>query len=189
MNRMTLACLIAVLAPGTAIAQQDTTQSGDILRTILLPRVSEILRERGVPAEEVEAAVIGARRRGVPPEDAVGIFEEAAASVGENGPIDNFGAFVQEQLDRGLRGRELSAAIRAEHARRGIGKGRKLPGKGRDEPGRMQERESGPDSSGRPDTVDAARRRGPGTAGRRPPDSTATGGRRPTAPQGGTYEE
>lgn len=188
MKRTILACLTAVLASGTAVGQQ-TPQSRVILQTISLPRVSEILREKGIPAEEVEEAVISARRRGLPPDETAVILEEAATSVDENGPIDNFGAFVQEQLDNGLRGRDLAAAIHAEHARRGIGKGRKLPGKGKDESGQLRERGPGPDASGRPDTLDPARRRGPGTAGRRPPDSTATNGRRPTAPQGGMYEE
>ena len=121
------------------LAAQDVVQEGaDILQAILLPRVSEILRERGVPVEEVESAIEGARRSGVAPSEATTVFEAAVVSVEENGPIENFGGFVQQQLERGLRGRELADAIRAEHAARGIGRGQRL------ESARPGERRGGP---------------------------------------------
>jgi len=52
------------------------------------------------------------------------LFAEENDAIRKHGRIDNFGAFVQEKLAAGLRGRELAAAIHAEHAARGIGKGR-----------------------------------------------------------------
>jgi hypothetical protein len=53
-------------------------------------------------------------------------------AVKAGAPKENFGATVNALLARGLRGRELAAAIHAEHARRGIGQGKgKGQGQGR----------------------------------------------------------
>ncbi|MHB1191878.1 MAG: hypothetical protein ACYC6F_02435 [Longimicrobiales bacterium] len=154
-----LACL-ALLVAAQGSAQEAPPASSGVLRSILLPAAAETLRQLGVPAREVEAAVMGARERRVPPQEAVGIFEETARTVEEHGPIDNFGAFIQERLGEGLRGQDLAAAIRAEHARRGIGKGKKLesPGQGRGRPGGMDQ----PGGMGQP----GAGERGPGAAER-----------------------
>ena len=149
----------------SALGQDVMQEATDLMRAILLPRVSEILRERGVPAEEVKVAIESARERGVPPSETAGIFEETIRVVEEQGPIENFGGFVQEQLEQGLRGRALADAIRAEHAARGIGPGQRLdsarPGRGRGPP----EDGAGPGASGqRPDST-GDRRRGPGGNG------------------------
>lgn len=174
--------------PQAVIGQDASTKPADILTTILLPTVSEILREGGIPPEDVEAAVIGARERGVPADETYEIFQETARSIDEHGPIDNFGAFVQAQLDGGLRGRDLAAAIRAEHARRGIGKGNRLeprgrrPSQGRAPAGARQEAPDGADVS------DSARRGRPPEPGmgRRSPDSALSPtGRRPPGGNGG----
>lgn len=126
-TRFTLLCCLAIgLTAQPAVAQDPPPDSASILQTILLPTAAEALRELGVPTEEIESVVAGARERRVPPSETAVILQDAAQTVDEHGPIDNFGAFVQEQLQSGLRGRELAEAIRAEHARRGIGKGRKL---------------------------------------------------------------
>lgn len=172
-------CLVTISQP---LAAQDVVQEGaDILQAILLPRVSEILRERGVPVEEVESAIEGARRSGVAPSEATAVFQEAVVSVEQNGPIENFGGFVQQQLERGLRGRELADAIRAEHAARGIGRGQRL------ESARPGERRGGPPGEARPGAgggpgAEAGDRRpnerGPGAAGQRP-DTSRTRADRP----------
>jgi hypothetical protein len=124
-----------VLGAATAMVWLATATTGqesvDILEAIRLPGVSETLRQSGIPAEEVEAAVTGAKEKGVPAGAISEVLRQTARTVEENGPIDNFGAFVQEQLAAGLRGRELAAAIHAEHARRGIGKGRNPDSRGR----------------------------------------------------------
>jgi hypothetical protein len=158
--------LLSVSPPAVtpALGQDVTQEATDILRAILLPRVSEILREQGVPAEEVEVAIESARQRGVRPGETTGVFEETARVVAERGPIENFGGFVQAQLDRGLRGRALAEAIRAEHAARGIGRGERIDS---DRPGARPGRGRGP-----PDGA------GPGAAGQRP-DSDADRPRRP----------
>lgn len=159
-KRMLLASLALAFASPAAPAQDVSRDSVAILRTILLPRVSEILRERGIPPEEIETTIFGARERGVPPSEMAGIFEETARAVDEHGPIENFGAFVQRQLAAGLRGPELAAAIRAEHASRGIGKGRRIESRRR---GRTTQPQSG-------EVRDTTGRRGPPvTPGQRRP--------------------
>lgn len=127
--RKLLMILLASLIPAPATAQDAAAQASEILHSILLPRTSQILREAGVPDEEVESVIEAARRRRVPPQETQQVLEQTLESVREHGPVDNFGAFVQDQLAAGLRGRDLAAAIRAEHARRGIGKGKKLASK------------------------------------------------------------
>ncbi|MEJ2187235.1 MAG: hypothetical protein P8Z36_15090 [Gemmatimonadota bacterium] len=114
------------LQPATTLAQNPPADSSGILETILLPALAQVLRDKGIPAQEVQAAVTSAERNHLPPSEAADIFRQTATSVDEHGPIDNFGAFVQQELKAGLRGRDLAAAIRAEHARRGIGKGKRL---------------------------------------------------------------
>ncbi len=125
MIRKLLPLLVGAVLTSTVQAQ-DTTTRPNILEAILLPRVSDELRKEGVPEEEVRVAIEEAMRKRVPPAETKQVLDQTAQSVRESGPIDNFGAFVQSQLAAGLRGRELAAAIHAEHARRGIGKGKKL---------------------------------------------------------------
>jgi hypothetical protein len=175
---------LALVTISPPLDAQDVVQEGaDILQAILLPRVSEILRDSGVPVEEVESAIEGARQSGVAPSDATTVFEEAVVAVEESGPIENFGGFVQQQLEHGLRGRELADAIRAEHAARGIGPGQRLesarPGERRGGP----PGEAGPGARGGPGPEAGERRpneRGPGAAGQRPD----TSGARPDRPGG-----
>lgn len=173
-----MAALVALWIPHSAGAQEtETERVTDILRAIQLPEATEVLRQQGVPAAEIEAAIQGARERDVSPDVMTGVFEESSQTVEEHGPIENFGAFVQQQLEAGLRGRELAEAIRAEHARRGIGKGNTLGPRGRGQgppggppgpPGGMRDRG---------DTGDTMPR-GPAARGQRggprggPPDTT-----------------
>lgn len=170
---------LATISP-PLVAQDVVREGADIIQAILLPRVSEILRDRGVPVEEVESAIEGARRNGVAPSEATTLFEEAVVSVEENGPIENFGGFVQQQLERGLRGRDLAAAIRAEHAARGIGRGQRLEsargGQGRGGP----PGEAGPGGRGPAAGDRRPNERGPGAAGQRP-DTSGTRADRPGA--------
>ncbi len=92
-----------------------------IRRAARLPEAAGEARDAGIPEEEVEKVLTEARRRRIPAEEVETVLVESAASARENGPVDNFGAFVQSQLDQGLRGRELAEAIHREHAARGKG--------------------------------------------------------------------
>ncbi len=126
-----LITLLAGLALVSPLHAQDEVppRVRDILQAIRLPATSDELRRQGVPEEEIRAVIVNARQKRLPPSETQVVLDETARTVQETGPIDNFGAFVQSQLDAGLRGRELAAAIHAEHARRGIGKGKRLEGK------------------------------------------------------------
>lgn len=200
-KRMLLSAPLALLwAAQPAPAQETAADSqavavAEILRAIQLPDVSQLLRERGVPPEEIQEVIAAARERGVPASESTDVLEETAEAVEETGPIENFGAFVQERLQAGLRGRDLAEAIRAEHQRRGIGQGMKLEsrrGQGQGPPGQRGRGERGPDSAegpgsrGGPDS--AAQGRGnrgdpPGQRGRRPGRDTMPD--RDTIPGGG----
>jgi hypothetical protein len=86
-------------------------------RAIDLPAEAQRLRDMGVPAAEVALAIRSAREHGLSAGDATDLMEEGTR--GEK--LDNFGKFVGEQLDEGLRGRDLAQAIHEEKARRGKG--------------------------------------------------------------------
>lgn len=174
-------------APSSVAAQEEVpTDSAGILQAIQLPDLAEILRERGVPTEEIAAAMEGARRRGVPPGEMTGVLEETAETVEQTGPIENFGAFVEQQLAAGLRGRELAEAIRAEHGRRGIGPGERLESRGRGSAGEGRRPPEAGRGRGMPaDTMaDTTGRRDPsvdrGRGGR--PDTLPDRRRRDTVP-------
>lgn len=207
MKHVALAALALGLSGAPALAQEATQDTARdtaraaatrILDAIRLPTMADVLRSSGIPVEDVDSAIAGARKEDVPPGELAGIFEETARTVEETGPIDNFGAFVQDRLRAGLRGRDLAEAIRAEHARRGIGKGKKLESRGR---GQGQGGAGRPDQTGRPDQAggpdrgssqmgeppDSAGRKGPpmnrGQGGR--PDSTPNSSRRRSGENGG----
>ena len=92
-----------------------------IERAIQLPESADEARDAGIPEDEVKKVLDEARRRRLPVEEVDTILVESAASARVDGPVDNFGAFVQSQLDNGLRGRDLADAIHREHAARGRG--------------------------------------------------------------------
>lgn len=125
-----------VLLVATALAAPD----GGLGRAIDLPAKAKAVRARGVPAREVEQALKAAKQRGLGADEAADLLDaEDEAAAG--GRIDNFGDFVQQKLDEGLRGRELAQAIREEHARRGIGGG---PPEGKGGKGKGPDGEPGP---------------------------------------------
>jgi hypothetical protein len=120
-----MAVMVGLLASVPVAAQE----SGDsvvqaILQAARLPTVTREARSLGVPEKDLQAIFATSRQHRVPAGDLAGLLAVENDAVRQHGPIDNFGAFVQEKLDAGLRGQELAAAIRSEHAARGIGKGR-----------------------------------------------------------------
>jgi hypothetical protein len=94
-----------------------------VLRATRLPEAADAARRSGIPDEEVRGVLTAIRGRQLPAGEAQVVLESAAREAREQGPIDNFGAFVGSQLDAGLRGQALAAAIHAEHAARGKGRG------------------------------------------------------------------
>ena len=134
-----------VLAPN--LAAQDWLDR--ILSAAQLPVAAAEAREEGVSGSILGNILEIIRRRGLPAEDARWVLEEEVRVVREGGPKENFGAFVQTQLDAGLRGRALADAIHEEHRRRGMGRPDDR-GRGRD------------DDRGRDNNANDARDRGQG---------------------------
>jgi hypothetical protein len=86
-----------------------------------LPVSANEARSEGVPDKDVREVLNAMRDKKVRASEARDVLDEARSARREHGPVDNFGAFVQSRLDAGLRGRELAAAIRAEHRAHGKG--------------------------------------------------------------------
>lgn len=173
--RMTPLMIVLLSLPTPAMAQGWMDQ---VLASTRLPVAAADARDAGVPSPLVQKLLDGLRRSGLPPEDGVLVLQEETRVVREGGPKDNFGAFVQSQLDAGLRGQELSAAIREEHRRMGVGHpndkgpGNK-PGKA-DAPGRAQPQHDA--TPGKPDAAPGKPDAAPKQPGK-PPKDTAQKGR------------
>jgi hypothetical protein len=106
--------VVSVVGGGRAVAQQPDVVSV-LLAAARLPVIAAEARRAGVPDSDIRAALDAMQRRNVPAAEAHDVLEEERNAARERGPIGNFGAFVQTQLDAGLRGRDLAAAIRVEH--------------------------------------------------------------------------
>lgn len=135
--RHPISALLAALSMGAAAplqAQQVPAWVNQILTAANLPLVTTEARREGVASEEIRAVLDAMGRAGVPAHEAAAVIDTARVARRDHGATDNFGAFVQTQLAAGKRGRELSAAIRAEHAR--VGKGRGNAGRGAGAQGR-----------------------------------------------------
>jgi hypothetical protein len=117
---MQLILLASLMIPSPAPTSQDWLDR--VLAAAQLPVAAAEAREEGVSNITLGNILDIIRRRGLPAEDARYVLEEEVRVVREGGPRENFGAFVQTQLDAGLRGRALADAIHEEHRRRGMGR-------------------------------------------------------------------
>ncbi len=113
-----IALSLGVSAPARAQLPDWVNQ---ILSAALLPVATTQARLDGVNNNDIRTAIDAMNRAGVPAGEARAFFDDERAARRDHGPVDNFGAFVQSQLEAGKRGPELAAAIRAEHARQGKG--------------------------------------------------------------------
>lgn len=116
---LTLALAVGWPAPARAQLPDWVNQ---ILIAADLPVSTDQARKEGAASDEIRQVLDVMVTEKVPADEARRVIDEERASRREHGPVDNFGAFVQARLRAGLRGRELAAAIRAEHAARGKGK-------------------------------------------------------------------
>ncbi|MGH7162445.1 MAG: hypothetical protein ACREID_03090 [Planctomycetota bacterium] len=120
--------LCAALLAGAAAAQEAPApqeKREEALAALDLPATAQSLREKGVKNEDVKETLRACKKKGLKAKERKALLDEADKAAKEHGPVDNFGAFVQSKLDSGLRGKELAAAIHAEHKARGKGKGPK----------------------------------------------------------------
>jgi hypothetical protein len=125
--------LLIVCLAGAADAQVPEWVI-QVINAAGLPVSAAAARNEGVPDAEVRAVLDAIRGANVPAHEARAILDTARAVRRQHGPVDNFGAFVQTKLAAGLRGRQLAAAIRTEHAARGKGRpaARNAQGRGRE---------------------------------------------------------
>lgn len=131
----TAVAMFVLAAPVGAQETSDDVVQG-LLQAMRLPTVTREARQLGVPDRDVRDALAAGRERRVRAGSMTELFAAENDAIRQHGPIDNFGAFVQSKLDAGLRGRDLAAAIHAEHGARGMGKGHTgMPG-GPDEHGK-----------------------------------------------------
>jgi hypothetical protein len=167
-SRIGILVLATALAAAPATAQETRTSATEtLLWALRLPQATQQARLLGVPERDLRSIFDTAREMRLPAGALTEVFDEENKSIREHGPVDNFGAFVQARLGEGLRGRELAAAIRAEHAARGKGKGYVKGQDGRpdaakdkgyekgqgDHPDAAKGKGSGRGQDGRPDTV------------------------------------
>jgi hypothetical protein len=171
---MHLILLGTLLFPPSAPLAQDWLDK--VLAAAKLPVAAAEAREEGVSDMSIREYLDRVLRNRVPADDAWRILDEEVRVVRAGGPKENFGAFVQTQLDAGLRGRALADAIHEEHQRRGMGRpddrgrqedrndDRRRPDNarpeqpGRDRPEEAQERDRGRDK--RPDQSRDTTRKG-----------------------------
>ena len=122
MRRSMYAVMVATIGfSPQAHAQADWVR--DLIAAAQLPVIALEARNEGKPNNDIGSILEAVRRAGLPAREAAIILDTTRVLHREHGHADNFGAFVQSQLAAGKRGRDLAAAIRAEHARTGKGRG------------------------------------------------------------------
>ena len=123
MRYRTVLLVSSLVAGGTApLAAQVPSWVTEILTAARLPVVANEARQEGIDNSAVASVIEAMKRARVTAAEATVILDSTRAAHRDNGPVGNFGAFVQSQLDAGKRGTALAAAIRAEHARLGRGR-------------------------------------------------------------------
>jgi len=158
-----------VLALGTTLAIAGP--STDLRVATDLPLRAHQLREDGVPNAEVEEAVTAAEDAGLPAAETAEVLAAEVEAEQKHGRIDNFGSFVKSQLKEGKRGKELAAAIHAEHQERGMGKSNGK-GKGKDKPEHAGKGKPEHAGKGKPDHAGNGK---PDHAGKGKPDHAGKG--------------
>ena len=124
---------LALITLSTPSFAQRPQRANEILAAAELPVSAAHARKEGLSNRDVRQALDAMHAAKVPARDAQMVIDEERIARRTNGPVDNFGAFVQTKLQAGLRGRDLAAAIKAEHAARGknkAGKKASVPTKG-----------------------------------------------------------
>lgn len=167
-------------APNAPQARVPSAADSAVARALDLPSVMQRARDAGIPDSTVRGILDQMRRRGIPAGEALPVVVLEVESVEQGSDKANFGSFVRAQVEGGLRGQELAAAIRAERARRGMGP----ENHGQGHAGRDSATRGGrPAGAGaRPDARPEVRGNRPEASGGRRPDSTGkapTQGRRP----------
>ena len=123
-------CSLALITLSSSSLAQRPQRANEILAAAELPVSAAHARSEGLSNRDLREALDAMRTAKVPARDAQMVIDEERIARRTNGPVDNFGAFVQSKLHAGLRGRDLAAAIKAEHAARGTNKAGKANASG-----------------------------------------------------------
>jgi len=117
--------ILPILALAAPLSAQDDAKSkrAEILAALDLPTQAQALRDKGAEKGQVKEALRAARGKKLKAKETRDLLKSASDAADEHGTVENFGTFVKSQLAAGKRGRDLAAAIRAEHGKRGRGKG------------------------------------------------------------------
>jgi hypothetical protein len=133
MRRVAGLTMLLTIAMAGATRAQAPASAAQLINAGRLPVSANAARREGASDSDVRSVLDAMRAAKVPANEARDILDTARAVRRQHGPVDNFGAFVQTKLAAGLRGRQLAAAIRAEHVAHGKGGGpaANAPGRGR----------------------------------------------------------
>ena len=132
MRRLPMTCVLLALAGGRPLGAQlpprppaDTAKkppkraaADSLTGAGSLSGLLQQSKAVGLPDTQVQGLYEQLRRRGVPDADAQRVVSGEIESVRAGAPPRTFGASVNQQIARGLRGRELAAAIKADQERR-----------------------------------------------------------------------
>ena len=94
---LALSLLIPMPSPAQdseAEVRTEATSDSPILRAMLLPLLAQEARAAGMPEEDLLLLLTESQRHQIPAERAGELLEESTKALRENGPVDNFGAFV-----------------------------------------------------------------------------------------------
>lgn len=123
-SRITTLGFVALFA--SAALAEETDPNSRIIAALELPHAANDARRAGLGDDQIKVVLELGKDKKADSGDIAKALRAGAEGSKANGPIDNFGAFVQAQLSAGLHGTELAAAIRAEHEANG--KGHRGPG-------------------------------------------------------------
>ncbi|HWE40874.1 MAG TPA: hypothetical protein VG432_00080 [Gemmatimonadaceae bacterium] len=118
LHALPVALVVGWSAP---LPAQQADWVSQLLTAARLPVATAEARREGVASTDIRAVLDAMIRAKLPASEATLVIDTARVLQREQGPVNNFGAFVQSQLAAGKRGPALAAAIRAEHARQGKG--------------------------------------------------------------------
>lgn len=187
---ISLLVLSSLLLPSSAFAEEEDPRVSNLLDALELPSQAQQLREAGTPDADVNRAIEVIRERTKPDEDvedaerrpapraaqAAEILRAEQVTARKYGSMENFGDFVEQQVDEGKRGRQLAKSIQQQRDNRRPDTADRGPAQDKE----RGERPSRPDESApgerRPSQGENARHRGQRPAS---DDETEPGDRRP----------
>lgn len=113
---------ISILSMVLGLGNVAFAEAPDIVAALDLPVRAQEARDAGIEEAAVDEALKAAKEKKLKAKDSAELLGAASDAAKEHGNTDNFGSFVKSKLEEGLRGKDLAAAIKAEHVANGKGK-------------------------------------------------------------------